>query len=116
MTQFKKLNNHTKGDTLDVKKFELVYDVNGDVVDLTNATIRIQFRKRNKYGKLAKEFSVGSGITVTDATNGKFQIDQTNSFITEPDIYYYDIEITFPTGEITTVLYGTILVTQDVSY
>ena len=64
--------------------------------------------------RLKKEITDGVGITVEDALNGIFKID---AFIIDwtPDLYYYDVEITFLNGVVKTYIQGTLKVIQDIT-
>ena len=108
------LNFSTKrGDTFDEVLFELKKD--GTAIDLTGATIKMQLRKAAG-GPIFLEFtSVSSaGITITDATAGKFKI---NSVIInlEANVYLYDIEITFASGEVRTWVSGQFTILNDIT-
>ena len=56
--------------------------------------------------------SNGSGITVTDASNGTFEFDAFDLNWNE-GVYYYDIQVT-KSSVITTYVIGTINVIKDV--
>lgn len=108
------LNFSTKrGDTFDEVLFELKKD--GTAIDLTGATIKMQLRKAAG-GPIFLEFtSVSSaGITITDASAGKFKI---NSVIInlEANVYLYDIEITFASGEVRTWVSGQFTILNDIT-
>jgi hypothetical protein len=95
--------------------FEGVRFRTSPVTDLTGATIRTQFRKGSKTNSVSKSLSIGSGITVEDLLNGVFVWD---SFIMGLSVgkYFYDVEITFLSGDVKTYVEGTMEVTQDTSY
>jgi len=115
--QITKLEDIIKGDTLMPINFEMYKTGTSTPIILTDATIRMQFRLGSKLGRMLSEFSTATGeITITDALNGKFSINENNSFLTIVGTYFYDIEITYSTGQIKTILEGTIEVKQDVSY
>jgi hypothetical protein len=108
------LNFSTKrGDTFDEVLFELKKD--GTAIDLTGAIIKMQLRKAAG-GPIFLEFtSVSSaGITITDASAGKFKI---NSVIInlEANVYLYDIEITFASGEVRTWVSGQFTILNDIT-
>lgn len=107
-----KIKDHHKGDTFEGVQFTLLNSSDSSPVDLTGASIRIQFRARAKNGSLKQELTSADGITITDAVNGVFKID---SFLIDwrPQIYYYDVQITFPTSLIKTYIQGTLKVIQD---
>ncbi len=101
------------GDTY--KAVAFVMRLNGVVVNLTGATIRIQFRAYSTGDPtILKTLSIGSGITVTDAVNGAFRTD---AYIMNliPGIYEYDIEITYASGYVKTYARGTLSVTGDIT-
>lgn len=85
---------------------------NGTAVDLTDATIDIWFRRNNEKGKVIKELSETSGITVNDAAAGDFQID---AFTMDwnAGLYYYDIKIVLSSGSIKKYIWGTIEIKED---
>lgn len=108
------LNFSTKrGDTFDEVLFELKKD--GTAIDLTGATIHMQLRKAAGGPVFLNFTSVGSeGITITDAAAGKFKI---NSVIInlEANVYLYDIEITFASGEVRTWISGQFTILNDIT-
>lgn len=83
-------------------------------IDLTNATIKTEFKKGSKTGAIVKTLTIGSGITVTDAVNGVLQFD---AFILDWDVatYHYDLEVTFNSGVVKSYIFGTLKVIQDVT-
>lgn len=102
-----------RGDTFDEVAFELKKD--GVAVDLTGATIHMQVRKAPGSPVLLDFISTASaGITITDATAGKFKI---NSTIINLDAngYLYDIQITFSSGEVRTWISGQFTVSNDIT-
>jgi hypothetical protein len=103
--------NHYKNDTFN----EITFTIKEDAVavDLTGATIKIDFRKNKNTGILQVSFTIGSGITVDNAVGGVFTL---NSFINNwvADVYYYDAEITFASGVVRTYFKGTLTVNQDI--
>jgi len=86
--------------------------VNGTYIDITDASIDIWFRRNNVTGKIIEEFEIGTGITVLDASNGKFQLD---SFIIDwnKGLYYYDIKITWLTGVVKKYVWGNVSIKED---
>ena len=65
--------------------------------DLTGATITIDF-KVVKTGVSAQTLTIGNGVTITDAVNGVFKIDEGNITL-EPNSYFYDIKVVNSDGE-----------------
>jgi hypothetical protein len=97
------IKNVIKGDTFDGVSFTLS-DLDDVAIDLTGATIKIDFK--NKGNAVMKTISIGSGITVNNATAGIFQIDSFLVILTTGSLEY-DIEITFPSGMVKTYVTGT---------
>jgi hypothetical protein len=108
------LNFSTKrGDTFDEVLFELKKD--GVAINLTGATIHMQLRKAAGGPVFLNLISTASaGITITDAVAGKFKINTTIINL-EANVYLYDIEITFSTGEVRTWVSGQFTVLNDIT-
>jgi hypothetical protein len=86
---------------------------NNSPIDLTGVLIKMQI-KTEANGKIIKDLSIGNGITIIDALNGKFKID---SFLSPSQSrqYVYDIQITYTSGVVRTYLKGVIPIIQDIS-
>ena len=111
---YKKLKDRIKGETSDSVAFTAKDDV-GDPISLVGATIHCQFRYGNETGAVARDNTIGSGITVTDEAGGLFELD---AFKLEWAIgkYFYDVQITFASGKEKTYVKGTMDVLQDTSF
>ena len=116
MAQITNFADQIRGDVFEEKVFELYYQDISKPIILTGCSILMTFRLRTKIGKTIKTLSIGSGITIIDEYLGKFKIDRSVSFLPYSDMYFYDLQITFPRGEIKTYLQGAISVKQDVSF
>jgi hypothetical protein len=103
---------HIKSDTFEAVNFEI--NVDTIPVDLTDTTIRMQLRK--EYGGvvgLSLTSVASAGITITDAVNGLFCINQ--QIINIPAFnYIYDIEFDFD-GIVKTYISGNFLILNDVT-
>jgi hypothetical protein len=103
---------HIKSDTFEAVNFEI--NVDTVPVDLSDTIIRMQLRK--EYGGVVglSLTSVGNaGITITDAVNGLFRINQ--QIINIPAFnYIYDIEFDFD-GVVKTYISGNFLIKNDVT-
>ena len=89
-------------------------DKNGDAIDLSSASLDVEFRSVCKTGTLIKAISLGSGISfVTDGTDGKFQFD---AFKLEwgKGTYFYDIKSVI-SGIEDIYIQGERIVTQNVT-
>lgn len=105
---------HIKGDTFDQVDFQL--KINDVVVNLTGATIKMQLRKSYSDVTAALSLtSVGSaGITITNASEGRFKI---NTQIIDIPVYnyVYDIQITLASGVVKTYVQGGFNITNEVT-
>jgi len=113
MAQSYNLPDGYKGDTYKAIQFTL--SINGVVEDLTGYAIRSIFRLETKTGTEVLDFAIGTGITLTDATNGIFTIDAF-AMTLDANLYYYDIEFTDASSVINTYICGQLTVIQDVTY
>lgn len=101
----------TRGDTFPGLIFEVL--VGDDPLDLTSAEIGAQFRFREPGGRLSKSLTIGQGITIHIAEEGKFQLDR---FVLDlsPGIHYYDVQLIVH-GDRLTIVRGFFHVFQDVT-
>ena len=99
-----------KGDSKDLPV--TVCDKNGDVVDITDATIRWWAGKREATGEVVIQKDIGSpvGIVITDAVGGKFTItlDPVDTINLTDKFLYHEAEILDNTGRPTTIMFGII--------
>lgn len=110
------LPTHYKGDTFEGQQFTVV--VNGSALNLANVSVITMDVRKSGNTKLILRLSTNveyGGITVVDAPNGIFQIDEQIIDIPAED-YVYDIEFTFTNGKKKTYVYGTWTITQDVTH
>ena len=108
--------DHIKGDTIDAVQFTMEDNTDPDnpvPINLTGAAIRMQLRVDAK-SKACLTLSVGSGITITDAVNGVFQVDAQVIDI-NPALYLYDIEFTIA-GVVKTWICGKWRIIQDITH
>jgi hypothetical protein len=118
ISQYGQLDLNAKlDDTFSGQQFQFE-NADGGYTSLSGSTIRCQFRFLNKTGQLIKTITDGNGITITDAVNATIIIDPFD--VLEADgwrafNYWYDIEITYASGTITTWIEGLFQVSQDVT-
>lgn len=95
---------HKKGTTFDAWALQIIID---DVnANLTGSVIEMQLRKEAGQPVALNLTSVGdAGITITEPTNGIFQINEQVIDIPARE-YRYDIKITFADGEVRTWISG----------
>jgi hypothetical protein len=103
------LNTHKSGDTFSGATFTV--NVNAAPLDLTGATIVLTMRQTDCLGPIALTLDTTSGLTVTDAPNGIFQIDEQIISVT-PATYYYDIQFTLADASKKTYISGTWIITS----
>jgi hypothetical protein len=102
-----------RGDTFNEVPFQINKD--GIPIDLTGAVIHMQLRKSPSTQVYLNLTSVANaGITITSALNGAFKINEMIVTL-EPNVYLYDIEITFASGEIKTWISGQFTVVNDIT-
>ena len=108
----KNLRDRVKNRTSKSVEFTM-QDNLGAPIDITGATIEIDFRYNSKVGEIVKETAIGTGITLTDAVNGRFDLD---SFLLDWEVgcYWYGVVITFPSGDIDENLQGKVTVLQNI--
>ena len=104
---------HKTGDTIKVITFTI--KINLVPLDLTDSIIRMDVRTPS--GTLIRRFSTidDDGLSfILPQTDGKFQFnEQIISF--EPGSYIYDMEFTFPNGDIFTYVEGTWTIINDIT-
>jgi hypothetical protein len=104
---------HRRGDTFNGATIQ--YSVNDSPVDITGCEILMQLKRGKEDSNAAFEFSTElENISIINAASGEFTLDETIIDVT-PNVYFYDIQITFLDGTVKTILEGTFTITQDVS-
>lgn len=103
------------GDTWPAIQFKIKRKENETVtpINIDGVAIAMQVRK-GENGPIILEFSNSNGITIIDAANGVFKI---NSFEV-PKIngcFKYDLQFSYPNGEIHTYLYGEMNIKNDIT-
>ena len=110
------IDDQYKGDTFNGVQFQLKNKSDNTPIDLTDASLKTQFRKDTATGDVQLEITDGNGITVVDAVNGIFKFDAIEDLDWSVRTYVYDVEITFLSGFIRTYVKGGMKVKQDVTY
>jgi hypothetical protein len=102
----------TRGDSFDERSIK--FTINDVDVDFSIATNKatIQFRYKNKFGKLYKELTIGSGLAANDPAVGWIKIEEFETDTWPAGTYYYDVELDLD-GSINTYIGGTMKVLQD---
>lgn len=104
-----------RNDTFDGLVFSLKNSIDETPIDLTGASIKVQFRHNTSRNFVIKELNIGTGITILDAAGGRLAFD---TFIVDwqASNYVYDIEVTFADGRIKTYVKGSWKIIQDITY
>jgi len=103
------LSNHKTGDTFDGATFTV--SVNASPLDLTAATITMLLKRGDCSGQVALTLNTTSGLTITDALNGVFQIDE--QIISIPaGTYYYEITFVLADASVKTYISGNWTITS----
>lgn len=84
-------------------------------IDLTDCSIKAQFRLGKKTAPVTKTAVSGDDIEITDAPAGTFVLFPETIIDWPAGVYYFDVQVTFPDGKITTYVDGTIEILQDVT-
>jgi len=121
------LGTYRRGDTLNEKTMKFTQTVGGATtdMDLTNVAIVAMFKKQvppsssllmtRNIPTAPLVMSIANGyITPIDLTAGEIKFE----FIVldlDPGTYDYDVEFTFPSGEVKTYLSGTLIIEEDVT-
>lgn len=101
--------NWYRGDSLDSHQFTI--KSNGSPINLTGVDIKCQFRLPFN-GKTIKELTNGAGITVDTPSSGVIVFDEF-LLIWYAGLYLYDVEFTYPSGNVKTYMKGTINIISD---
>lgn len=97
---------------------EIAYiDENDDPVDLTGAVLHMQIRQSLSANTTLANLTIGSGITVTNATLGQFKLSLTNAQTSNLPIgsAVYDLEILYPDNTKERLLQGGITIDGEVT-
>lgn len=101
------------GDTADALSFTI--QRNSVAVDLTDASIKMQVRAcAGQLPILDLSTTDGTSIVITDAINGIFRVGY-HPVPTMAGAYQYDVQVTFPTGDVKTYFKGSYVIEGEVT-
>jgi len=83
----------------------------GDALDLDGSTVKAQIRVSEDDSAVAAEFAVDVSTTVT----GKVTLSLTSAQTSALTVGKWDVQVTFPNGDVLTVLKGAVKVTKEVT-
>jgi hypothetical protein len=86
-------------------------------INITGCTIKFTVKptKDSTNFIFQKTTASGGGVSITNAAQGRFLIEQINEFEYPEGEYLYDIQFTFTTGKVKTYLQGTITVLYSIT-
>ncbi len=106
--------NHLRGDTWEGIE-EIVISKNGLPLNLTDASVLMQFRK-DVDSPVALELSTDNGgVLITDGPGGKIKVPGTR-ILMQYGTYNYDLQVTLADGFVKTYLKGTWKIVADISH
>ena len=108
-------DDHLKGDTWDGYDFQILDEITSVPISLVGATIRAMFRLQTNKNKVYEMSTAYGTITITDAANGKFGLDE-QIINYDAGTYLYDIEVILASGQVKTRVGGKWTIKQDVTY
>jgi hypothetical protein len=89
---------------------------NGTPINITSYTSALQIRSLPSDPTTVLSLSTGSGITITGATGTvEVHATATQTRAIDEGTYYYDLEITAPTGVVTRLVQGQVVVSAEVT-
>ena len=106
---------HKIGDTFTYPCIYSDADADGVGIDLTGSSIKVQAKINPDSDVSLFDLAIGSGITVTDAVNGEFEMLVSDTTAWEIGIYQCDIQYTNASSIIESTETFEIEVIQDVT-
>lgn len=100
------------------KGFQWIIQSTGIAMDLSDCSIKMQIKESTCSELPLIDLSTENGkIVIESAIDGKWIIEVLPSDTTAVDAvrYVYDMDITFPSGDVFTVCQGIVKVTEDVT-
>lgn len=111
---FFKIPDHKRGDTWQgINKLTL--KINGSVVNLSGADVKMEFREKIDSPVLLTFSTANSAITLTNPLSGELKIKEKTIEIPYGN-YIYDLQVNFPDETVLTFLEGTWKIIADVTY
>lgn len=97
-----------RNDTLAIN-YELSID--GQPIDLSGATVRMQVRPDYGSNTLSLAFTEGDGITVTGTSHNMIEIKKLVTIASGQ--YVYDLEVQYSNGDVKTYVKGNFIIQED---
>jgi len=110
---FERLDDVLRGNTMYKQEFELLDEFEAPL-DLSNTTIRCQFRYKSKIGPVTVDLSLGNGLTLVGST---IEIDEIKKIDWKVGKHFFDIEVYYILTDTTdTYIEGTQEIIQDTTH
>jgi len=90
-------------------------DENKNAADLTGTTVFCQFRRGSRIGYIQESFDLSNGFVWLDEAKGELEWSKIQNFDWCEDIYYYDLKLILPNGDILIEVGGTMQVDNTVT-
>ena len=92
-------------------------DVDGLPIDLTVCTVKMQIRATVDSSAVICELSTVNGRLILTAIEGKIELVVSSSItrVLKPMTAVYDLEVTFPTGDVVRLIEGSVVVKAEVT-
>lgn len=107
------IHSHRRGDTWDGIN-SIIINVNGIPINLTNATIKMDFRQDLDAPVALTLSTTDNSIMITNAMEGTITIPPQKIEIPFAK-YLYDLQVTYSTGVVKTYLSGTWQIEADIT-
>jgi hypothetical protein len=105
--------SHRRGDTWDGIN-SITINVNGVPINLTNATVKMEFRQDLDAPVALTLTTTNSSIMVTNAVGGIISIPSKKIEVPFAK-YFYDLQVTYSTGIVKTYMSGTWEIIADIT-
>ncbi len=102
----------------DDDSFILTYSTGGSIANLTGYSAKMDVRTNRNASSSAASFSTAASSINIDGANGKITVPLPHAMTSAlaPADYVYDLQITSPSGSITTIVEGLFSVIQEVTH
>jgi len=102
---------HRRGDTWDgISNISITQ--NGVPVNLTNASVKIDFRQSYDFPVAISFSTEASSIQITSVSSVRIM---PTLIAIPPSKYYYDLQVTYPTGVVKTYITGYWIIEPDIT-
>jgi hypothetical protein len=94
---------------------QITWSINSVPVNITGYSVTVKISAQKGQETPDIELTVGSGVTLIDAANGKFSLTVTDAqSLYLKGVYFYDVKMTSAGGQDDTILEGTFNIRERV--